>query len=105
MQVFWLQKMPMSIGRPMSGCSLIESPWSPQPILPMPQLQQISLVNLIERIIEGCGKAVTTLKGQLQLPFFLSLSNRERFSFSALVNMFSAPEISFHFSLSNGKRN
>lgn len=65
MEVFWLQKMPMPTGSPMSGCSLIESPWSLVLILPMPQLQQINLVILIERITEDCGKAAITLEEQL----------------------------------------
>lgn len=104
MEVFWLQKMPVPIGNPMSSCSLIESLWFLVPILPMPQLQQINLIILIERIIEDCGKAVITLKEQLQLLFLQSPSNRECCSFSTLLNMLNAPELSFHFSLSYGKK-
>jgi len=105
MEFFWLQNVPMPTGSPMSDCSLIESPWSLVPIFPMPQLQKINFIILIERIVEDCGKAVITLKEQSQLLFLLSPSNRECCSFSALLNMLNASELSFHFSPSYGKNN
>lgn len=59
---FWIQNMPMPTGSSMPGYSLIKSPWSLKPLLPMSQLQQITFVILIERMIKDCGREVTTLR-------------------------------------------